>query len=175
MEANGSLDKYKRVLLTLDEGIKLLLEGKSIDGALFNEYEDIELYSKHAEQVLGVPSTINFDKELELTIDEFHEQKTSQWRVPEKYKKIDIISLLLDRCTTDDQRARVNEEYALFQEKELIPLLQFLLFLVDYLRANKYVWGVGRGSSVSSYVLFLIGVHKIDSLAYGLDIKEFLK
>jgi DNA polymerase III alpha subunit len=37
------------------------------------------------------------------------------------------------------------------------------------------VWGVGRGSSVASYVLFLIGVHRIDSMKYNLDYKEFLR
>jgi DNA polymerase III alpha subunit len=43
------------------------------------------------------------------------------------------------------------------------------------MRKNKIVWGVGRGSSVASYVLFLIGIHKVNSLKYNLDIKEFLK
>jgi DNA polymerase III alpha subunit len=34
---------------------------------------------------------------------------------------------------------------------------------------------VGRGSSVASYVLFLIGVHKIDPIKYELPIEEFFK
>jgi len=34
---------------------------------------------------------------------------------------------------------------------------------------------VGRGSSVASYCLYLLGVHKINSLKFDLDIKEFLK
>jgi len=50
-----------------------------------------------------------------------------------------------------------------------------LKYLVDTLRKNNVIWGVGRGSSVASYVLFLLGVHKIDSLYYNLDIEEFLK
>jgi DNA polymerase III alpha subunit len=43
------------------------------------------------------------------------------------------------------------------------------------MRSNNIVWGVGRGSSVASYVLYLLGVHKVDSIKYGLDIREFLK
>jgi DNA polymerase III alpha subunit len=43
------------------------------------------------------------------------------------------------------------------------------------MRENDIVWGVGRGSSVASYTLYLIGVHKIDSIKYELDINEFLK
>ena len=57
----------------------------------------------------------------------------------------------------------------------MITLLKYLKYLVDTMRENKIVWGVGRGSSVASYVLYLIGVHKIDSIKYELDIKEFLK
>ena len=48
-------------------------------------------------------------------------------------------------------------------------------YVVDTLRDNNIVWGVGRGSSVSSYVLYLIGIHKIDSVKYALPIDEFFK
>ena len=47
--------------------------------------------------------------------------------------------------------------------------------LVDVSKENNIVLGVGRGSSVASYILYLLGIHKVDSLAYNLDIKEFLK
>jgi DNA polymerase III alpha subunit len=50
-----------------------------------------------------------------------------------------------------------------------------MCYLVDFMRENKIVWGVGRGSSVASYVLYLIGVHKIDSIQYDLDWTEFLR
>ena len=63
----------------------------------------------------------------------------------------------------------------LFQEREAFDLLRYLKYLVDTMRKNNIVWGVGRGSSVASYVLYLIGVHKINSMYYDLDIAEFLK
>jgi DNA polymerase III alpha subunit len=63
----------------------------------------------------------------------------------------------------------------LYDERHLEPVLQLMIFLVDTFRKNKIVWGVGRGSSVASYCLYLIGVHRINSLRYGLDIGEFLK
>ena len=44
-----------------------------------------------------------------------------------------------------------------------------------YVRKNKFIWGVGRGSSVSSYILYLIGVHRVNSLKFGFDIKDYLK
>jgi len=54
-------------------------------------------------------------------------------------------------------------------------LLRYMIYLVDFMREHTIVWGVGRGSSVASYVLYLIGVHKIDSIQYGLDWREFLR
>jgi DNA polymerase III alpha subunit len=57
----------------------------------------------------------------------------------------------------------------------MFDLLRFLVYIVDVMREQDIVWGVGRGSSVASYVLYLIGVHKIDSLYYDLDIAEFLR
>ena len=63
----------------------------------------------------------------------------------------------------------------MFEERKMMNVLRFLIYLVDTMRKNKIVWGVGRGSSVASYVLFLIGIHKVNSLKYNLDIKEFLK
>ena len=63
----------------------------------------------------------------------------------------------------------------MFEERGLYPILQLLVYIIDVMRKNKLVWGVGRGSSVASYVLYLMGVHKVDSYKYSLDIKEFLK
>ena len=63
----------------------------------------------------------------------------------------------------------------LFAKNDMIPVLKTMKYVVDTLRKNNIVWGVGRGSSVSSYVLFLIGIHKIDSIKYNLPIEEFFK
>ena len=56
-----------------------------------------------------------------------------------------------------------------------MDLLRYLRYFVDVLRANNVIWGVGRGSSVASFVLFLLGVHRINSLYYDLDPREFLR
>jgi len=63
----------------------------------------------------------------------------------------------------------------LYQDKNLFNLLKYLKYLVDIMKENNIIWGVGRGSSVSSYVLYKLGVHKIDSMYYNLDVKEFLR
>ena len=73
------------------------------------------------------------------------------------------------------RKKRVEQEYLLFEKKNFIKVLQFLIYFIDTLRANNIVWGVGRGSSVASFCLFLIGVHKINPLQYNLNIAEFLR
>ena len=95
--------------------------------------------------------------------------------MPAEYKNLDIVLWLLEQCQTDEQRQRVGHELLLYVDRNLLPLLQYLKYIVDTMRSNNIVWGVGRGSSVASYVLFLIGVHKIDSIYYDLDVEEFLR
>jgi DNA polymerase III alpha subunit len=63
----------------------------------------------------------------------------------------------------------------MFQERDMFIVLKYLKYLVDIMRKNNIVWGVGRGSSVASFVLFLIGIHRINSLYFQLEIGEFLK
>lgn len=109
------------------------------------------------------------------TPEEFDSRLQSQWHMPANYSELDVLKYLLDRCQTDQERERVKTEYELFQKKNFTKVLQFLIYFVDTLRANNVVWGVGRGSSVASFCLFLIGVHKINPLLYNLDHREFLR
>ena len=99
----------------------------------------------------------------------------ANWFMPQKYYELNVLEWLLNRCQTDTERKRVEQEYVLFEKKKFIKVLQFLIYFIDTLRANNIVWGVGRGSSVASFCLFLIGVHKINPLQYNLDITEFLR
>jgi DNA polymerase III alpha subunit len=96
------------------------------------------------------------------------------WFIPSDYCP-DLVAMLYDRCETDDQRNRVDQELELFIKNDMYDILHVMKYIVDTLRANNIVWGVGRGSSVASYVLYLIGVHKIDSIKYNLPIEEFFK
>jgi DNA polymerase III alpha subunit len=97
------------------------------------------------------------------------------WFIPREYQTYDIVDWLYCECRTLEQKERVTEELRLFAKNNMIPVLKTMKYVVDTLRANNIVWGVGRGSSVASYVLHLIGVHKIDSVKYNLPIEEFFK
>lgn len=132
---------------------------------------------------------IDFDPHLELvntpqqqayihlgcTVEEYDTYHQAYWLMPQEYKDLDIARWVLERCSTDAELQRVGEELLLYQEYEMFDMLRYMVYLVDTMRQHDIVWGVGRGSSVASYVLYLIGVHRINSMMYDLDIREFLK
>ena len=104
------------------------------------------------------------------------------WNIPDEYKEIDIVDYvskkLIEQLPLDDldgRASRIAHELELYEKLDLMDVLRTLIFVINTLIENKVVWGVGRGSSVSSYVLYLIGVHDVDSFKYGLNIEEFLR
>jgi DNA polymerase-3 subunit alpha len=98
-----------------------------------------------------------------------------QWHMPDEYKNLDIAQYILDLCDGEAELQRVGEELLLYQERDLFNLLRYLKYLVDIMTENRVIWGVGRGSSVASFVLYKLGVHRINSLHYKLNISEFLR
>jgi len=125
-------------------------------------------------QLDNIPELIKYNNP-NLTVDQFDQTNQSKWLMPEKYRTMDIAQFVLEQCNGEAELQRAGEELLLFQERDMFVLLRYLKYLVDTMRENNIVWGVGRGSSVSSFVLFLIGIHRINSLYYQLDIGEFLK
>jgi DNA polymerase III alpha subunit len=105
----------------------------------------------------------------------YHQQLQSQWLIPENYANVDIAELLLNRCESPDELQRMAQELFLFQEYGLFDLLKYLHFLVETVNREGIVMGVGRGSSVASFALYKLGVHRVNSLYYDLDISEFLR
>lgn len=159
---------------------------------IFDEQDILDLYLKDPNRKLNnilVGASVNIPSELELTnipnsiiyreddrsLEQFDKSNQDTWHFPEQYKNMDIAQYILNQCKTDEELQRAGKELLLFQERDMFMLLKYLKYLVDTMRANNIVWGVGRGSSVASFVLFLLGVHKINSLYYGLEIEEFLK
>jgi DNA polymerase III alpha subunit len=122
----------------------------------------------------NIPDILNqFD--TSVSVAEFDEICQNKWHMPIEYKEMDIAKYVLDQCKSEAELQRAGQELLLFQERNMFTLLKYLKYLVDTMRSNNIVWGVGRGSSVSSFVLYLIGIHRINSLYYDLSIEEFLK
>lgn len=110
-----------------------------------------------------------------VVLEDQHARRRETLHTPEPWASMDIAAWVLDQCDGDAELQRCGEELLMFQDRDLFPMLCWFKYFVDTARENNLVWGVGRGSSVASFVLYKIGVHKIDSLYYGLDINEFLR
>ena len=108
-------------------------------------------------------------------IEDFHKIKLNTWFMPEEYKTFDVEKYCLECCETNEEMQRVKDEMMMFEARKLLPVLQYIKYLVDTLRTNKIVWGVGRGSSLASFILFLLGINKVNPLLHNLDVHEFLR
>ncbi len=136
--------------------------------------DDIDKFNELAKEY-GTPQLKKYIP-VDVKEKDFDGVCQSEWFMPDKYKELDVVGHLYNLCQGDDERFhRVNEELAEFERRGMFDLLRYMVYLVDFMRDNNIVWGVGRGSSVASYVLYLIGVHKVDSIQYGLDWREFLR
>jgi DNA polymerase III alpha subunit len=169
-------DNFGQVYISSTELCDLLYKQPDIDLAQFFVTD----WDQYNSAVRSSFSDLSLVKEYHpypenYSLDTFHKTKQDNWQMPEEYKNIDIAQWVLDKCKTQEELQRVGHELLLFQERNLFPLLAQLKYIVDTWRSNNIVWGVGRGSSVASYVLYLIGVHKINSIYYDLNIEEFLK
>jgi DNA polymerase III alpha subunit len=160
---------------------------------IFTETDLMDLYLEDPDRIINdiiLENDIDFDKNLdinnkpktilytipeEISKEEFDNNKQSFWYMPDSYKNMDIAKFVLDQCSNDEELQRAGQELLLYQKYDLFNLLKYIKYLVDTMREHNIVWGVGRGSSVASFVLYLIGLHKINSLYFDLDIEEFLK
>lgn len=110
-----------------------------------------------------------------LDQEKFDQAAQKHWHMSQEYYEMDIAEWVLHQCSDDAELQRCGEELLLYQERDAFDLLRYLKYLVDTMRTHNIIWGVGRGSSVASFVLYKIGVHRINSLYYDLDAREFLK
>lgn len=143
----GHIDLLDQIFVEDSQEIKKLLESASISPKQLATYDSVE---------------------------QFDAENQNSWFIPNDYYP-NLVEYLYGCCTTKEQTDRVSEELEAFIEHNMFDLLFCLKYIVDTLRENNIVWGVGRGSSVASYVLYLLGVHKIDSMKYNLDWREFLR
>ncbi len=137
---------------------------------------EIEQYNRTArrEDQIGVKDGI---KPLSFT-----------WNIPDEYKNLDVENYVIcdgfdsrvdTKALTDEQLTfriqRILDELKLYEDLQLMDVLRVLIYIINTLDENNVFWGVGRGSSVASYVLYCIGVHDIDSVKYRLNMTDFLR
>ncbi len=156
-----------------DDLIKMMTRGVNVKN-LFTTHttKEIEQYNKYVnkEDAIRVKDSIN-PLEFNWTFNEF-------------FQTIDVEDCVLEALQSEikgmskeRQMSRINrtmKELKLFKSNSLVMVLKLMIFIIDKFEQTGIVWGVGRGSSVSSYVLYLIGVHDVDSVEFDLPIEDFL-
>lgn len=170
-------DQYGQIVLGEQDLVNLVMQGCDVWN-LQRVVVDHDVDLERGIQIIQEPSAMmqwTFPENSDMAVPDWDHIQQQQWHMPDSYKTMDIAAHVLDLCDTDAELQRCGEELILYQERGLMDLLCYLRYLVDVMRENHVIWGVGRGSSVASFVLYKLGVHRINSLYYELDPKEFLR
>lgn len=136
-----------------------------------------EITPEIAEYNRNVTSDREFKVKTEATVD------LPSWKMPEEYAALDVFEYVVrlhtmlfnEHSDFEERERRLVEELITYQRMELFDVLRAIIWIINTLTLQDTVWGVGRGSSVSSYVLYVIGVHDVDSFMYDLDVEDFLR
>jgi DNA polymerase III alpha subunit len=164
-------DKFGNVIYQQHDLVELIYQGfTALDNITVESFDKLEKFEEQSNLKLKTPNAVldNF------SIEEYDRACQNDWFIPEDYKNFDIEEFLINACPRQNYQ-RLLEELEEYKSRNMMMLLKTLKYLIDTLRVNNIVWGVGRGSSVASYVLFLLEVHRIDSVKYNLDWREFLR
>lgn len=110
-----------------------------------------------------------------------------EFNIPQEFKDCNIKSIIYKKLEAHidsnnyseeenlERLSRVLSEYNLYKKHGLLDVLKLCHYIVKVLECNNIVWGPGRGSACCSYILFLLGLHDVDSFKFNLDINEFLR
>jgi DNA polymerase III alpha subunit len=167
-------NKFGELIFNESDVCDLLMQGRDVN-SLKNLIVDSSVNFAQWSNVIDPVPDFQTHQMHNCSVEEFHAQQQRNWHMPEQYKTLDIAAHVLGLCSTQEELQRCGQELLLYQERDLFDLLRYLKYLVDVMIENNIVWGVGRGSSVASHVLYKLGVHRIDSMYYNLDISEFLR
>jgi len=171
-------NNYGEIIFNETDVCDLIMEGDGLQllsGMLVDNTVNIEKIVEFVDEFPTGLVYYTFDENYTTSMPDWDAIKQQNWHMPKEYVDLDIAEYILGLCTTDAELQRCGQELLLYQERNLFSLLKYLKYLIDVMIENRVIWGVGRGSSVASYVLYKIGVHRVDSMFYELDIDEFLR
>lgn len=108
---------------------------------------------------------------------------TYEWRIPDTHKYLDLIqtvsTIYAERFANlpnaEAYKARMINELAEIESREMSDFIRCLIYIVDVFRRKGVVWGVGRGSSCASLVLYMLGVNAVDPVRFNIPMEEFFK
>lgn len=114
----------------------------------------------------------------QITIDENYVSTIEKFKlnIPSIYRNIDIDEFF-NKYTNNDikHNARIKYELELCRRANTEDLFRQIIYIKDYLDNTNVTYGVGRGSSCASYLLYLLGIHLVNALEYDIHPSEFFK
>lgn len=167
---NRVIDEKGNIVYFDDALIELLYKGIKPEVALYpKDDEEVKLFNEFAYE--------NFDDDKYMFPNKLKtiEERKHDWFYPKSYDEIVLEDYFLTLCNSDEEKDRVKLELKMFLERDMEKFLRFCIYFSDEIKKNNWVVGVGRGSSVASFCLYLLKIHLVNPLKYNLDIKEFLK
>jgi len=167
-------DDLGRMIFSESDLVDLVMRDQQLH-TLGNILVDSTVDLSPAAELLKHMPALELAHTANVTVQQFDAQNQQHWHMPQEYRDLDIAEHVLSQCNSDAELQRCGQELLMYQERGLFPLLQYLKYLVDVMQQHRLIWGVGRGSSVASYVLYKLGVHRVDSLFYDLDPSDFLR
>lgn len=170
------INDYGDVELSPDLAFEYILHGENISGARIKSSDEIDLYDSVLKRIQRdqFPMLLN-EKKYTKDPEKYLKIRSKTWNVPSEYMNMDIVSYLIEKCSNKEEKDRVTLELLEFEKRKEINILRVMVFVVDQFRKNNVLWGIGRGSSVSSFCLYLIGINKINPLKYDIPYTDFFR
>jgi DNA polymerase III alpha subunit len=167
-------NKFGELIFSESSLCDLLMQGRdpaSLSGAIVDSTVDLD----HWPEFVTLIPDWKQQRVHVSSVPDWHAEQQKNWHMPDEYQQMDIAAHVLALCESQEQLQRCGHELLLYQERNLFDMLRYLAYLVQVMKTNQIIWGLGRGSSVASYVLYKLGLHRIDSMYYDLDPEEFLR
>lgn len=116
-----------------------------------------------------------------ITIKRELKKFDSSWTIPKYYLSLDLDKIIIEKFLNSEESKiqkyeklnRIEQELRLIHNQQLDDVFKCILYCMDQFKENNITYGVGRGSSVSSYILYILDVHCVDSFKYNLDYYDF--
>lgn len=157
------------IQVSIEEIIDEILCGNKVTNIITDNKAEIEKY---------IESCNTYSKKPTITVitpNKTLEDMAEKWRIPKEYLGIDVIEYIIKKCKDETEIKRASDELLEYHKRDQLIILNVMIYLVDIMRENNVVWGIGRGSSVASFCLYLIGINKINPLQYDICYDEFFK
>jgi DNA polymerase-3 subunit alpha len=171
-------DAFGNCSFSTQEVIELIYNGESVDQLTLDNEIESSLHKEHAKH-FDIKNLVPSMK-IDIPADEYHQLLSNTWIIPDEYANMDIELYLTKQLTNlklnqDVYIDRLADELDEYKQRNMMQILIYLVYMMDVCKQNNIVTGIGRGSSVSSLILYLIGTHHIDPIKYNLSYKEFLR